>query len=119
MKIYIAGPMRGIPEHNFPLFNFTADRLRQRGHQVINPVDIGEKHFQNDTSKTTQHEFITKDILELLTCDALAVLPGWEKSCGASIEVAIAKVLGFIFYDEFGEMTTIGDVTISQSYGPR
>lgn len=40
MRIYVSGPMTGIPDHNRPGFDETAKRLREQGHFVINPVDI-------------------------------------------------------------------------------
>lgn len=39
-RIYIAGPMRGYPEHNVPAFNRAADRFRALGWDVVNPVDL-------------------------------------------------------------------------------
>ena len=46
--IYIAGPMRGYPEFNFPAFYAAEERLRARGHAVFNPArrDVG-RHAQS------------------------------------------------------------------------
>lgn len=119
MRVYIAGPMMGYPEHNFPLFNHVADRLRSKGHVVINPVEVGDKHFNNDTSKATPHEFLTKDILELLTCDTICLLPNWDLSCGATCEAVIAKSLGFARLNEFGDPEDWSTIIATKSYGPR
>lgn len=40
MKIYLAGPMTGIKDLNFPRFHGEAARLRALGHQVINPAEL-------------------------------------------------------------------------------
>ncbi|HED2900646.1 TPA: DUF4406 domain-containing protein, partial [Citrobacter freundii] len=40
MKIYIAGPMTGIPKYNRPAFHFEAIRLASEGHVVLNPATL-------------------------------------------------------------------------------
>ena len=96
-KVYIAGRMNGLPEHNFPQFNSVAKHLQKLGHEVVSPVDVGEKYFNNDVASHTQQEFMEKDIMELLTCDTICLLPGWEDGTGAVMEAAIAKGMGFDF----------------------
>lgn len=110
MKIYVAGPMRGIPEFNFPAFHVAAAKLRAEGHLVFNPAERDIQHHGVDISKgningceeqaAKQHGFnlreALKDDLEFicLHAEAVAVLPGWESSKGAQAEVATAKALG-------------------------
>lgn len=114
MKIYLAGPMRGIPEFNFPAFHVATAKLRADGHEVFNPAERDIKHHGVDISKgnstgdeklaTAQHGFnlreALKDDLEFicLHADAIAVLPGWEESKGAKAEVATAHALGLIVF---------------------
>lgn len=38
-RIYIAGPMSGLPEFNYPAFNRAAAVLRAQGHHVENPAE--------------------------------------------------------------------------------
>jgi len=38
-RIYISGPMTGLPEHNFPAFHAAAERLRKAGWEVNNPAE--------------------------------------------------------------------------------
>ena len=84
-RVYIAGPMSGYPGHNFDLFNAAAAQLRALGHDVLNPVDI------NPDPGTPWNECMRKDIEALMTCGTVALLPGWEASRGACLEVHIAK----------------------------
>ncbi|MGB3485339.1 MAG: DUF4406 domain-containing protein [Mycobacterium sp.] len=60
MKIYVAGPMRGIPEFNFPAFHAAAAKLRADGHHVFNPAERDIETHGVDISKgnppPTQHE---------------------------------------------------------------
>ena len=111
MKIYLAGPMRGIPDFNFPAFKQGAAYLRKQGHEVFNPAERDEDDFGKTIQKkgdehafaesvglTTQElrrrvfffdaEYITK------YADAIALLPGWEGSKGAKAEKALAEALG-------------------------
>lgn len=89
MKIYIAGPMTGHPELNFPTFHAVAARLRADGHDVVNPAEINA-----DPSKGWI-DCMRADIRELVTCDAIYLLPGWAESRGATLEHHIATRLGF------------------------
>lgn len=40
-RIYIAGPMTGLPDFNFPAFNDMAAILRGLGYHVENPAEHG------------------------------------------------------------------------------
>jgi hypothetical protein len=115
MKIYVAGPMRGIAEFNFPAFHAATARLRAEGHTVFNPAERDIEHHGVDISKgnssgceelaAQQHGFnlreALKDDLEFicLHADAVALLPGWQNSKGAQAEVATAKALGLTVFE--------------------
>ncbi|SDX13948.1 protein of unknown function [Variovorax sp. YR634] len=86
-RIYIAGPMTGKPELNFPLFHREAARLRAEGFEVANPTEI------NPDPTAGWVACMRADIKELVDCDAILMLPGWEWSEGASTEHYIAQKL--------------------------
>jgi hypothetical protein len=88
MRIYIAGPMTGLKDFNFPAFNAEADRLRAEGHEVLNPADHGL------IDGFVWLDYMRLDIAQLITCDAIQLLPGWENSKGATLEHHIAQALG-------------------------
>lgn len=87
-RIYISGPMSGMPEHNFPAFNAEAARLRALGYDVVNPAEL------NPEPEKTWHDCLRTDLMELLTCDAIALLAGWQKSAGAHLEIHVAHRVG-------------------------
>lgn len=84
-RIYLAGPMSGYPEHNFPAFNEAARVLRERGHSVFNPAENVEGRTGEPRSF-----YMRLDIPALLACDAVVLLPGWRNSRGANLEVWMA-----------------------------
>jgi len=86
---YLAGPMSGFPEHNFPLFHAETARLRALGYDIVNPAEINTDAVAPDWA-----ECLKRDIPQLCTCDGVIVLEGWSKSRGASLEVHIARQLG-------------------------
>ncbi|NIF51427.1 DUF4406 domain-containing protein [Burkholderia sp. Ax-1724] len=88
MRIYVAGPMTGIPDLNFPAFHAAAARLRAEGHEVINPAEI------NADPTAAWAACMRADIRELVTCEAIYLLPGFEDSRGARLERHIAVELG-------------------------
>lgn len=87
--IYIAGPMRGRPEWNYPRFNRWADALRSDGWEVINPVEMSD--VPPEILERKPHllqTLMAREIHELqYRADALFLLEGWEKSVGARNEL--------------------------------
>ncbi|KVF09643.1 hypothetical protein WJ05_17620 [Burkholderia vietnamiensis] len=92
MRLYLAGPMSGYPELNFPAFNAEASRLRGLGFQIVNPAEI------NANSGADWLSCMRADIKQLVDCDGIALLQGWQQSHGANIEHALARGLGLRVY---------------------
>lgn len=92
-RIYIAGPMRGLDDNNYPAFNAAAERLRADGWEVLNPVEIGAE-FGTPYELATNHDLLDslmRKELELIgTCSHIYLLKGWEKSVGAVGELGRA-----------------------------
>ena len=89
-RIYVAGPMSGIAELNFPAFHAEAATLRRAGHHVVNPAEI------NVDPAAGWAACMRADIAELVKCDRIHLLPGWSKSRGASLEHHIGQALGLL-----------------------
>jgi hypothetical protein len=96
MRIYIAGPMTGLPDSNYPAFHRAATAWQNAGWDVDNPAD----HFGGDQTKSYR-EYVGVDVEGLAKCDAIAMLPGWDAGhSGAIWEHAIAvKLLKIPVYD--------------------
>lgn len=102
-RLYLAGGMTGYPDLNFPLFHSEAARLRALGYDIVNPAEIngGADELVACASMSDQQlaahwqKCMRKDITVLMTCDGIAMLPGWERSRGAKIEHGVAAALGF------------------------
>ncbi len=89
-RIYIAGPMSGLPELNFPAFHAAAVKYRARGATVLNPAEI------NPDPGTQWEDAMRADIALLVTCDTIVMLDGWTQSRGATLEHHIAVALGMV-----------------------
>ena len=97
MKLYLAGPMRGKPEFNFPMFNRVAAALRSAGYEVFNPAEKGlEKHAeaQQESLKFRRDVFALDTAWICLQADGLALLANWHDSKGAVAEEALAQAVG-------------------------
>lgn len=88
MKLYLCGPMTGLPGFNYPAFNEAAFHLRRRGYQVINPAE----EFEGDTT-LERSVYMRRAVENVLKADALATLPGWHQSGGAKLEMNLADEL--------------------------
>ena len=86
--IYVAGPMTGLPDFNYPAFRDAAARLRDLGFEVEDP-STNENPTPDD-----YHGWLRAGLAQLIRCDAVALLDGWEASGGARLEVNVAATLG-------------------------
>ena len=86
-RIYVAGPMSGLPEFNYPAFHEAEAALRAIGYHVENPA-------RNEPPPCgTWEGWLRLAIAQVVTCDEIALLPGWEQSKGATLEFHIARQL--------------------------
>jgi hypothetical protein len=89
-KLYLSGPMSGLPNLNREAFNNAAKVLRKKGYKVVNPPELDRNNPQRSWVGC-----LRRDIVELLECESVATLPRWKKSRGATLEVYIAKALKY------------------------
>ena len=99
MRCYLAGPMAGYEEGNFPLFKMAANHLRENGYDVVSPVEMNERDGERaalDPGHPRRSEFLARDVQVVAdpTVEAVVVLPGWRDSAGARLEVVVAQGLG-------------------------
>lgn len=105
MKIYLAGPMSGIAEHNFPAFDAAAEGLRWEGNLVYSPADMSREvgKVGEPTGEICTEDYaycMRMDLLCILQqCDTVYVLPGWRQSKGARLEILVAQVCGIPVYE--------------------
>jgi Domain of unknown function (DUF4406) len=109
MKLYLAGPMRGYDDNNFPAFHKYATVLRAMGHTVFSPAEKDEEKFGGaafqgkvaiQATKAAAVGFDLRKALQMdldyicSEADGVALLKGWECSKGACAESATANALG-------------------------
>lgn len=96
-RVYVSGPMTGLPDFNYPAFQATTSRLRAAGLEVVCPTEIGD---QPDTAigDPTWTDYIRADLRAILDVDAIVCLPGWLRSKGATLECHVATALGLPLY---------------------
>ena len=102
-RVYLSGPMTGMPGLNFAAFNAAAAMLRAEGVEVVNPAEI-------KLANPTWEACMRADIKALCDCDAICLLPGWEQSKGSHLELHLAHRIGLVitFYTAAGTMACSG-----------
>jgi len=87
MKIYISGPMTGVENYK-QIFEEYEKKLTELGFTVFNPAWFDYKQGWD------YDEILELDLAALQKCEAIFMLPGWEKSKGACIEYGYAMAKG-------------------------
>ncbi len=104
-EIYVAGPMSGIPEFNFPAFFAAAEELEKDGWIVHNPakkdeeatldaeaVKLGDPVMAIEKGFDFREAYLW-DVEKVIQSDGIYMLNGWEQSPGARGEHAVAVAM--------------------------
>lgn len=123
-KFYLAGPMTGIPQFNFPTFDAAAADLRSRGYDIVSPAELDDPKTrelslaspdgkpEEKLNGQTWADFLARDV-KLIgdQVTGIILLPGWWKSRGARLEsfVGLLSSLKFAEYtpQEIGGLTPV------------
>lgn len=108
MRVYLAGPMTGLPKFNFPMFDLAAADLRAHGFDVQSPAEMDDPETRaaalaspdgapgtGSSNGETWGDFLARDVKLLADggIEAIVCLPGWQGSRGARLETFIAAAL--------------------------
>ncbi len=111
--LYLAGPMSGIVGFNYDGFVEAESAAERDGFRVVNPAKLdrtlGLFPGSDPNAGRVTHEawkaYMHRDIPHVTECDGICLLPGWEDSVGANIELFVALVTGRrLFKYELGEV---------------
>lgn len=106
-KVYIAGPITGMPDDNRAAFAEAAEIIRSLGLDPVNPLDGIE-----ELKDPSYVDYICRGLRLLDGCDAMFLLEGWHRSPGARIEFEFARREGKrISYQAEGKPIAIGITT--------
>jgi hypothetical protein len=100
MLLFIAGPMSGYEEWNFPAFYAAEESFRALGYEVCNPARL----FTDMIDVPSWEDCMRITIPELMKCDGIVLLDGWKKSQGASMELFLAQKIKIKVYGGFSGM---------------
>jgi len=87
---YISGPMSGLPELNYPAFFAAEEQLSSSFSKILNPARLTLDEGQSNTWEN----WMRKAIAMMTEATHVFLLPGWQNSKGARLEVLIAESLG-------------------------
>lgn len=90
MRLYIAGPISGLPNDNIEEFRKAERFIRENYPQIttVLPQDFVEE-WSGDKSSWQHGDYMRVTGIALLGSDAAVFLNGWENSVGAKMEHAL------------------------------
>lgn len=87
-RVYISGPMTGLPEFNRPEFMEAEQLIKELGCKPVNPARIRQRHGW------AWADYMRSALNMMLKCDEVVLLPGWRESKGVQVEIDLAQRLG-------------------------
>lgn len=102
MRIYIAGPITGIPDYA-ERFAKAAREIEAAGHVAVNPA------LDGTGGGKSWHYYARRALFLMLTCDAVLLLDGWLKSRGARFERDVADALNMTTFADLHALELLGD----------
>lgn len=115
---YLAGPMSGLKQFNFPAFDRAASVLRKRGYKIVSPAELDDKKTRKQAlaskdghpgkQKHTWGDFLARDVkLVADKVQGIVLMPGWTRSRGARLEAFVALLCKHEFrsYDAITKTT--------------
>ena len=96
ITVYLSGKMSGLEKDVYEK-NFQQAELFYRacGFEVVNPCHISAEVLKNKPNAEYE-DFMKADLKALAGCSHIAMLEGWETSCGAKRELMEAQTLGLV-----------------------
>ena len=95
MKVYISGAITGTDDY-MERFANAEKELTEQCYSVVNPAKVNAQLPED----TTYEEYMKMSFCMLDMCEAIYMLRGWNKSCGANRELGYAMARGMIIIYE-------------------
>ena len=105
MKVYISGAITNNPQYK-EQFAAAEEILLAAGHTVINPARNQGQSYK---------ELIDVGLFELMQCDAIYLLRGYERSTGATLEHDYARTVGMEIIKEDETVIGVDDVLLNKN----
>ena len=131
IKWYLAGPMTGHPQFNYPLFYEVAEKLRSEGFDITSPAEMddpttvaaalaspdGSAEDYASDGKGTWGEFLARDV-RMIADDlgGIILLPEWYTSKGARLEAFVSMNCGYptMIYTQDGLGEVVNDYVLEK-----
>lgn len=116
----MSGPMAGYDDFNRESFALGASIVEALGFVAVNPHDLdaefgleeGTDEVEFTVTPESRAAYMRRDVAVVAGCQAVAMLPGWEESTGANIELLTALVCGLEVWEfqEDGSLVVVDDL---------
>jgi hypothetical protein len=106
VKVYLSGPITGRPKHVQEFADY-ADLLILAGHEPLDPHSVSAQPHTGDCPPGVRNGaedphtwpcYLRTDLIAMLGCDAVFMLPGHAASVGACFERHVAERCGMPIY---------------------